>query len=89
MKIKKGFELRDICGEKVIMATGIENVDFNQLISLNESAAYLWSNITDKNFDKQMLASLLCEEYDVSQEKALVDAENIICQWFEQGIIEE
>ena len=36
MKIKKGFELRDICGEKVIMATGIENVDFNQMIALNE-----------------------------------------------------
>lgn len=89
MKIKKGFELREICGEKVIMATGIENVDFNQLISLNESAAYLWSNITDKNFDKQMLASLLCDEYDVSQEQALVDAENIIGQWFKQGIIEE
>lgn len=89
MKIKKGFELREICGEKVIMATGIENVDFNQLISLNESAAYLWSEITDKDFDKQTLAALLCDEYDVSKEQALVDSENIIGQWFEQGIIEE
>ena len=39
MKIKKGFELRDICGEKVIIASGIENIDFNKMISLNESAA--------------------------------------------------
>lgn len=89
MKIKKGFELRNICGEKVVIATGIENVDFNQLISLNESAAYLWSKVTDKEFDKNVLADLLCEEYDVSKEQALTDSEYIIGQWTEQGIIEE
>ncbi len=89
MRTKKGFELREICGEKVIMATGIENIDFNQLISLNESAAYLWSKITDCSFDKDTLASLLCDEYEVSKEQALIDAENIIGQWFEEGIIEK
>lgn len=89
MRTKKGFELREICGEKVIMATGIENIDFNQLISLNESAAYLWSKITDSSFDKETLASLLCDEYEVSKEQALIDAENIIGQWFEEGIIEK
>ena len=89
MKAKKGFELRKICGEYVIMATGIETIDFNQLISLNESAAYLWEKIADKSFDKDTLATLLCDEYEVSKEQALIDAENIIGQWFEQGIIEE
>ena len=39
MRIKKGFELRDVCGEKVVIASGIENVDFSQMIALNESAA--------------------------------------------------
>lgn len=89
MRTKKGFELREICGEKIIMATGVENIDFNQLISLNESAAYLWSKIKDCSFDKDTLASLLCDEYEVSKEQALIDAENIIGQWFEEGIIEE
>ena len=41
MKIKKGFELRDICGEKVIIASGIENIDFNKMISLNDLLAQL------------------------------------------------
>lgn len=67
MKIKQGFELRDICGEKVILATGIENVDFNQMISLNETAAYLWQNIGENEFDAQRLADLLCDAYEVSQ----------------------
>ena len=83
MKIKKGFELRDICGEKVIMATGIENVDFNQMIALNESAAYLWQSITDKDFDANTLATLLCENYEVSEQEALNDAHSIIKEWLE------
>lgn len=58
MKLKKGFELRDICGEKVIIATGIENVDFNQMIALNETAAELWKAVEDKDFDANTLAQL-------------------------------
>ena len=67
MKIKKGFELRDICGEKVIIASGIENIDFNKMISLNESAAYLWQQVSDKTFDADLLAQLLEAAYDLEQ----------------------
>lgn len=88
MKIKQGFELRDICGEKVILATGIENVDFNQMISLNETAAYLWQNIGENEFDAQRLADLLCDAYEVSHETALADAQSVIKQWTNCGIIE-
>ena len=42
MKAKTGFHLRNICGENVIVAEGIENIDFSKIISMNESAAYLW-----------------------------------------------
>lgn len=90
MKIKKGFELRDICGEKVIIASGIENIDFNQMISLNESAAYLWENIESLAcFDAETLAELLCNNYEVDKETALNDSKSIIKDWTEQGIIEE
>ena len=75
MKIKKGFELRDICGEKVIIASGIENIDFNKMISLNESAAYLWQQVSDKT-------------YDVDHATATTDAQAIIQSWLEQGVVE-
>ena len=90
MKIKKGFELRDICGEKVIIASGIENIDFNQMISLNESAAYLWESIVElASFDVNVLARLLCENYDVDEKTALEDSQRILNDWLEQGIIEK
>ena len=42
MKQKKGFVLREVCGEKVIVAEGLETINFGKLISLNETAALLW-----------------------------------------------
>lgn len=42
MKIKKDFKLREICGEYVVTAEGMQAVDFTKLISLNETAAFLW-----------------------------------------------
>lgn len=89
MKLKKGFELRDICGEKVIIATGIENVDFNQMIALNETAAELWKAVEDKDFDANTLAQLLCRDYEVSQELALADSQALINDWKQQGIVED
>ena len=88
MKIKTGFELRDVCGEKVIIATGIENIDFSRMISLNESAAFLWENIQDKEFDAETLAELLLQEYEVDKADALADSQQLLNERLECGIIE-
>ncbi len=40
MKIKNDFKLREICGEYVVTAEGMQAVDFTKLISLNETAAF-------------------------------------------------
>lgn len=41
MKVKNGFVIREICGEKVLSGEGSDFVNFNKLIRLNDSAAYL------------------------------------------------
>lgn len=90
MKVKKGFELRDVCGEKVIIAQGIENLDFSKLISLNESAALLWETIQDApSFTAEDLTARLMQEYDVTPEQAAADVQSIIQTWSEQGLIEK
>lgn len=88
MRIKKGFELRDVCGEKVVVATGIENADFSKLIALNESAAYLWQAVADADFDAQQLADLLCEAYDTTPNTALTDAKELLGVWQQNGLVE-
>ena len=89
MKIKKGFELRDVCGEHIIVASGKENIDFNKVISLNESANYLWKNIAAKDFTADTLASLLCTEYEVDAETAKRDAQALLDEWIKVGLVEE
>lgn len=43
MRIKDGFELREICGEHVILSHGMDNIDFSKIISLNETCGKrLW-----------------------------------------------
>ena len=84
MKAKKGFNLRNVCGENIIVAEGEENIDFSK----NESSAYLWKNIQGKEFSHEDLAKLLTDEYEVDKETALKDVKTLAGLWLEAGIIE-
>ncbi|MBR4533577.1 MAG: PqqD family protein [Bacteroidaceae bacterium] len=88
MRIKDGFELLTICGVTVVVAHGRANMDFSKLISLNESAAYLWSSVEGRDFDEQELARLLQQEYEVSEELAQQDASKILREWQSAGLVE-
>lgn len=89
MKTKKGFNLRTICGEQIIVAEGRENIDFSKIISMNESSAYLWKSVTGKDFTVDDLTKLLTDEYDVNESTARKDAETVSRQWIAAGIVEE
>ena len=88
MKIKEGFILRTICGQSVVSGEGKDNVNFSKLVSLNESAAYLFKAVGNEEFTPERLADLLMEEYEVDRETALKDAETLCAQWKEIGIAE-
>ncbi len=88
MRKKKGFELRDVCGEHVIMAYGMENIDFSKIISLNETAAFLWQAVGDGEFTAEAMASFLCGEYEVERDRALADSAAILAQWTQEGLLE-
>ena len=88
MKTKKGFVLRNVCGENIIVAEGKENIDFTKIISMNETAAYLWKNVEGKDFDPDTLKNLLMKEYEEEETTADADAKTIAKQWIEAGIAE-
>ena len=88
MRAKKGFALRTIAGEKILVAEGKENIDYGNIISMNESAAYLWEAIQGKDFDAEDLAKLLTDVYDVDEAVALKDSLSIIQSWKETDLIE-
>lgn len=88
MKAKPGFNLRVVCGENIIVAEGEENIDFSNIISMNESSAYLWQNIQGKEFTHEDLVGLLTQEYEVDEATALKDVKALIELWLQAGIIE-
>ena len=88
MKIKKGFVLRQMCGENIVTAEGLEHINFNKLISLNATAAFLWEKVEGKEFTAEEMAQYLVEEYGIDMELALTDAGKRAQAWIDAGIAE-
>ena len=89
MKIKKGFILRTVCGENVIVGEGLDAINFGRMLCLNETAAWLWKQAVEQgNFTAESLAKALCDEYDVSPDQALADVKETINQWTELKVVE-
>lgn len=89
MKIKKGFYIHKIFNESLIMADGVENINFNSIISLNETALFLWQKIEGREFCVEDMVSALLEEYDVDEKTAREDCETLLNQWIEAGVIDK
>ena len=89
MKIKDGFVLREMCGEYIVAAEGLQNINFNKLISLNITAAFLWKNLAGNEFTTEQMAQLLVDEYEIDMELALTDSANLTKSWIEAGIVTE
>ena len=89
MKIKKGFVLRQVCGYEVIIGEGLDAINFGKILSLNESAAWIWNKAQEMgSFTVDALAEKLCEEYKVEMPEAQQDISNILQEWQQLGVIE-
>ena len=88
MQLRKGFELRQVCGENVLMAEGLEAIDFSKLVNLNETATFLWKEAEAQGeFSIESLSSALCNEYDVDEASATADVKAMLESWKEIGLL--
>lgn len=74
MKLKENFVLRQIVGSWVVLPLGAATVDFDGMLTLNDSGALLWKRL-EQGATRDDLADALTAEYDVSREQALVDVD--------------
>lgn len=89
MRIKKGFVLREVCGERVIIGEGLSAINFGKMLALNETAGWLWKEAQAMgDFTVEALADKLCEEYDVDADEARKDVSDIIAEWQSVSVIE-
>lgn len=77
MKIKKGFVLKEVAKEYIVVPIGSEAINFNGMLTLNKSAKRLFEALSeDKTVDD--LVKVLTDFYDINVEQALVDVNAFI-----------
>lgn len=72
MRVKKGFILRDVAGEKVVVPTGDLAKISPNLIVLTESAALLWEFLQD-DFSPEQLKEETLRNYKHADPEEVVN----------------
>lgn len=86
MKIVKEFILRDIAGECVLVPTGATTQEFNGLITMSDTAKFIWENL-EKADSFEELVQMILEEYEIDEETAKKDAYEFIMMLLGNGFI--
>lgn len=82
-----GFKLRKLGNEYILVGESLELINFNKMITLNETAAFLWQEAEKGEFTVASLAEALQAEYEVAAEQAQADVTTTVQAWLEAGII--
>lgn len=88
MKLNESFVLRQVSGTWVVLPLGEESVDFNGMLTLNESGAMLWNVLAQGGGREELLAALMAE-YRVEQDVASTDVDAFLEVLTQVGCIEE
>jgi hypothetical protein len=87
MKLKEGFVLRKVAETWVVLSIGTTSVNFNGMLTLNNSGAMLFE-LLEKGSDRDALADALVNKYEVSKEQALVDVDAFYQKLVQAGCAE-
>ena len=77
MKIKDNFMLRQIADTHVVLPVDTDMLDFNGMITLNETGCMLWKMLECECEAKELVDALL-DEFEVSSEQATADVEEFL-----------
>lgn len=86
MTIKKQLVKRNIAGDVILVPVGDSSLTLKGLMTLNETAEFIWDRLADAA-DAAELAAALCSEYEVEPAEAMTDVEALLAQLKELEII--
>ena len=87
MKIREGFLLRNAAGNNVVVPIGQATLDFNGMMSLNETGAFIFSKMLDGTTKEQLIEDLI-SEYEVERKIAQKDVDDFIKKVEGEGLLE-
>ena len=86
MKVKSEFVLRNVAGSYIVVATGAACMDFNGMITLNDTGAFIWKCLEKETSVDEIVAEIL-KEYDVTPEHAKQAVETYLEKLKEVGCL--
>jgi hypothetical protein len=72
MKIKKGYILKQIGNQHIVVPVGEEAINFNGLINLNESGVMLFQALLEEK-TIEALIEILKDRYEIDEQTAKED----------------
>ena len=88
MKAKKGFVLRNVVDEFILMPTGDNIVKFNGTVLLNEVSAFVWEKLQNP-LSKEDLLNAILDEFEVDKATASADLDTLLQTLRGFGVIED
>jgi hypothetical protein len=87
MKVKSNLILREIAGSWIIVPVAEMVVEFNGLMNLNESGAFLWRKLAEGAEMEELVSGMLAE-YEVDEETARADIQEFVNLLEEKGLLQ-
>lgn len=88
MKSKKGFVMRDVLDEYIVMPTGDNIATFGGTVVLNEVSAFIYRQLENPVSREDLLTAVL-NEYDVDEATAAADLDKLLEQLDSMGLLEK
>lgn len=77
MKIKEGFILRQVAGNHVVVPIGQAVLDFNGMMNLNDTGAFLFERMIEGTTREELIKALV-NAYQIDEQLAAADVDGFI-----------
>ena len=88
MKIVKEFVKRNVAGQAILVPVGDTTEEFNGMITLTESAEFIWDHLEKVDSLDEMVEAIL-EEYEVDRDVARKDVLGFTGELIRHGIAKQ
>lgn len=89
MKRRQDLILRKVGEDHIMVDPGQGKVDLSKVHTFNETAAWVWEQLSDKPFTVEEIRDILCERYEVSEQQAQQDADTLAQEFEKAGLLEK
>ena len=86
MKVREGFVLRQVADATIVVPSGEASLDFNGMITLNETGAFLWK-LLESDTDEDAMVKAMLAEFEVDEKTARAGIERFVGKLEKEGLL--